>query len=63
MPQRKQNIPMAKALMKAAGYEKGFNITLTTEMTCEIPELAQIVKQAVKAIGINMTLSIESSTA
>jgi ABC-type transport system substrate-binding protein len=39
------------------------NITLTTETTGEIPELAQIVKQPVKAIGINMTLIIESSTA
>jgi peptide/nickel transport system substrate-binding protein len=63
VPQRKKNIPMAKALMKAAGYEKGFNITLNTETTGEIPELAQIVKQSVKEIGINMTLSIVSSTA
>jgi peptide/nickel transport system substrate-binding protein len=63
VPQRKQNIPMAKALMKAAGYEKGFSITLTTETTGEIPELAQIVKQSVAKIGINMTLVIESSTA
>jgi len=63
VPQRKKNIPMAKALMKAAGYEKGFSITLNTETTGEIPELAQIIKQSVKAIGINLTLSIVSSTA
>jgi peptide/nickel transport system substrate-binding protein len=54
---------MAKALMKQAGYEKGFDITLTTETTGEIPELAQIVKNSVKAIGINMNLVIESATA
>jgi peptide/nickel transport system substrate-binding protein len=54
---------MAKALMKQAGYEKGFSITLTTETTGELPELAQIVKQSVKAIGINMALVIESATA
>ena len=60
MPQRKQNIAMAKQLMAAAGHAKGFSITLTTETTGEIPQLAQIVKQSVKAIGINMTLNIES---
>jgi peptide/nickel transport system substrate-binding protein len=63
VPQRKQNIPMAKALMKAAGHAGGFAITLTTETTGEIPELAQIVKQSVAKIGINMTLNIETSTA
>jgi peptide/nickel transport system substrate-binding protein len=60
VPQRKKNIPMAKALMKAAGYEKGFSILLNTETTGEIPELAQIIKQSVKEIGIDMTLSIVS---
>jgi peptide/nickel transport system substrate-binding protein len=63
VPQRKQNIPMAKALMKAAGYEKGFPMTLTTETTGEIPELAQIVANSVKAININLKLDIESATA
>lgn len=63
VPQRKQDIPMAKSLMKAAGYEKGFSITLTTEQTGEIPELAQIVATSVKAIGINMSLNVETATA
>ena len=63
VPQRKKNIPMAKQLMAAAGHAKGFSITLTTETTGEIPELAQIVKQSVKAIGINIALNIESATA
>ena len=63
VPQRKQNIPMAKSLMAAAGHAKGVSITLTTETTGEIPQLAQIVKQSVKAIGIDLTLNIESATA
>jgi peptide/nickel transport system substrate-binding protein len=63
VPQRTKNIPMAKQLMAAAGHAKGFSITLTTETTGEIPELAQIVKQSVKAIGINLALNIESATA
>jgi peptide/nickel transport system substrate-binding protein len=63
VPQRKQNIKLAKQLMAAAGHTQGFSITLTTETTGEIPELAQIVQRSVKAIGINMNLVIESSTA
>jgi len=63
VPQRKKNIAMAKQLMAAAGHAKGFSMTLTTETTGEIPQLAQIVKQAVAAIGINLTLNIESATA
>ena len=63
VPQRKKNIAKAKQLMAAAGHANGFSITLTTEMTGEIPQLAQIVKQSVKEIGINMNLNILSSTA
>jgi peptide/nickel transport system substrate-binding protein len=63
VPQRKQNIRMAKQLMAAAGHSKGFSITLTTEQVGEIPELAQIIQRSVKAIGINMTLSILTATA
>jgi peptide/nickel transport system substrate-binding protein len=63
VPQRKQNIALAKHLMAQAGHAKGFAITLTTETTGEIPELAQIVKQSVAKIGINMTLNVETSTA
>ena len=55
MPQRHQDIAKAKQLMAPAGYSKGFKITLTTEQTGEIPQLAQIIQQSVKAIGINMT--------
>ena len=42
---------------------RGFAITLTTEQTGEIPQLAQIIQRSVKAIGINMTLKIETATA
>jgi len=63
VPQRKKNIKLAKQLMAAAGYPHGFSITLTTETTQEIPALAQIIQRSVKAIGINMKLVIETSTA
>jgi peptide/nickel transport system substrate-binding protein len=63
VPQRKQNIKLAKQLMAAAGYPHGFSITLTTEQTGEIPQLAQIIQRSVKAIGIKMKLVILTSTA
>jgi peptide/nickel transport system substrate-binding protein len=63
VPQRHKNIAMARQLMAAAGYHKGFGITLTTEQTGEIPQLAQILQRSVKAIGINMKLTILTSTA
>ncbi len=63
VPQRHQDLRTAKQLMAAAGYAKGFSIELTTEMTGEIPQLAQIIQRSVKAIGINMSLKILTSTA
>jgi peptide/nickel transport system substrate-binding protein len=62
VPQRAQDIPTAKQLMSAAGFANGFAITLTTEQTGEIPQLAQIVKSSAKQIGIDITLNIETST-
>ena len=63
VPQRHKDIRTAKQLMAAAGYSKGFSITLTTEMTGEIPQLAQIIQRSVKAIGIKMNLQILTATA
>ncbi len=60
--QRHKDIRAAKQLMAAAGYAKGFSITLTTEQTGEIPQLAQIIQRSVRAIGINMSLKILTAT-
>jgi peptide/nickel transport system substrate-binding protein len=61
--QRRKDLRKAKQLMAAAGFENGFSITLTTEQTGEIPQLAQIIQRSVKAIGINMKLKILTATA
>ena len=63
VPQRKQDVSKAKQLLASAGFGSGFAITLTTEQTGEIPQLAQIIQSSVKAIGINMNLNILTSTA
>ncbi len=63
VPQRKKDLVQAKKLMAQAGFPKGFKVTLTTEKTGEIPQLAQIIQRSVKAIGINMKLVILTPTA
>ena len=52
----------AKQLIAAAGLSKGFKTKLVTYQTAELPSLAQIVKQAVKAIGGNIDVKILTST-
>lgn len=57
-PQRKQDIRMAKELMKAAGVEKGFQVALTAPQYLEIPTYAQLIQSWVKEIGIDLKLNI-----
>jgi peptide/nickel transport system substrate-binding protein len=63
VPQREQDIREAKALMEAAGVPKGFKVTLTTERYIEIPDYAVLIKNFAKAIGIDITLAVESQDA
>jgi peptide/nickel transport system substrate-binding protein len=60
VPQRAQNIAKAKQLMAAAGVAAGFDITLTTEHYTDIPEYAQLVQNFAKAIGIKISLKVET---
>jgi peptide/nickel transport system substrate-binding protein len=62
VPQRKQNIAQAKSLLAAAGHPNGFSTHLATEMLAEIPELAQIVAQSAKAIGVTIGLTVTTSS-
>jgi peptide/nickel transport system substrate-binding protein len=62
VPQRTQNISMAKSLLSAAGHSSGFSTKLITENFLEIPEYAQIVVQAAAAIGVKINLTVESSS-
>jgi peptide/nickel transport system substrate-binding protein len=62
VPQRTQDISKAKSLLSAAGHGSGFSTQLVTENFVEIPQYAQIVAEAAKAIGVNISLKVESST-
>ena len=62
VPQRVQNISMAKSLLSAAGHPSGFSTKLITENFLEIPQYAQIVAQEAAAIGVKINLTVESSS-
>jgi peptide/nickel transport system substrate-binding protein len=62
IPQRTQNISMAKSLLAAAGHPNGFSTQLFTENIQEIPEFAQIIAQSAAAIGVKITLNVESQS-
>ena len=56
--QRKKDLDKAKALMAAAGKDKGFDVTLSTGGRADIKLLAQVVKQSAKDINVNVTIDI-----
>jgi peptide/nickel transport system substrate-binding protein len=62
LPQRAQNISMAKQLLAAAGHPNGFSTTMDTEIYQEIPQLAQVIKADAAKAGININLNITNQT-
>ncbi|PMS15227.1 peptide ABC transporter substrate-binding protein [Trinickia dabaoshanensis] len=58
--QRHLDIAQAKKLLAQAGHPNGFAATLTTEKFMEIPDLAVVLQNEAKAIGINLSLKVES---
>jgi len=62
IPQRAKDIHKAKQLLRAAGYPHGFAVTLTTTAIQEMPQLAQIIQQSARALGITITLEVVSPT-
>ena len=60
VPQRKQDIAKAKALLKAAGKEN-LKVELTCYRSFEMPDYAQRVAQALKQVGIDCTVKVFTS--
>ncbi|MGI8974861.1 MAG: ABC transporter substrate-binding protein [Gaiella sp.] len=60
VPQRRQDLAKARALLKAAGAEN-----LSVELSCyrafEMPDYAQRITQALKQIGVNATVKVYTS--
>jgi peptide/nickel transport system substrate-binding protein len=62
IPQRTQNLKLAKELLAKGGVPRGFSTPLLTETTQEIPHFAAIVKQSAAQIGVDIALTIETPT-
>jgi len=63
VPQRTQNISMAKQLLAAAGHPNGIGpITMNSEIYQEIPQLAQVIQQDAAKAGITIKLNITNQT-
>jgi peptide/nickel transport system substrate-binding protein len=62
VPQRTKNLKLAKELLAKGGAPNGFSTPLLTETLEEIPQFAQIIKQSAAQIGVDIKLTIETST-
>jgi peptide/nickel transport system substrate-binding protein len=63
VPQRAQNLALAKQLLAAAGHPSGISTQLITEDVQEIPDFAQIVVQEAAQIGVKISLKVEAQNA
>jgi peptide/nickel transport system substrate-binding protein len=61
VPQRKQNIALAKKLLQEAGATN-LHLTLTCYRAFEMPDYAQRVAQQLKKVGINCSVKVYTST-
>ena len=61
VPQRKQDIAAAKALMKEAGVPNGFKVDLSTWARDDINKYAKLIKTWFAKIGIKVNLVIDGS--
>jgi peptide/nickel transport system substrate-binding protein len=62
IPQRTKNLKLAKELLAKGGVPNGFSAPLLTETLGEIPHFAQIVKQSASQIGVDINLTVETSS-
>lgn len=58
VPQRTRDVEKAKALLAEAGYESGFEASLTTFTGYDLEDAAQLVQAQLAEAGINITLNI-----
>jgi len=62
IPQRKKNLKLAKELLAKGGVPSGFSTPLLTETLGELPHFAQIIKQSASQIGVDINLTVETSS-
>ena len=62
VPQRARNLKLAKELLAKGGVPNGFSTPLLTETLGELPHFAQIIKQSASQIGVDINLTVETSS-
>jgi peptide/nickel transport system substrate-binding protein len=62
VPRRRQNLALAKELLKKGGVPRGFRVPLLTEQAQEIPAFVQILQAAAAQIGVTIDLQVETQT-
>jgi peptide/nickel transport system substrate-binding protein len=63
LEQRTRDVEAARQLLADAGKGDGFSVTLSTWRGFEIPDLAVLIQNAAREVGINIELSITDSSA
>ena len=63
VPQRDEDLAGARALLAEAGVPNGFRARLTTERFQELPDYAVVIQNALRKIGIDLTLNVEDQSA
>jgi peptide/nickel transport system substrate-binding protein len=61
VPQRKQDLNLAKQLLAKAGVASGLSVKLVTENLQEMPRFAEIVKASAAKIGVDISLTVETT--
>jgi peptide/nickel transport system substrate-binding protein len=62
VPQREEDFARAKELLAEAGVPNGFKAVLTTERFQELPDYAVVIQNAVRKIGVDLTLNVEDQS-
>jgi peptide/nickel transport system substrate-binding protein len=62
VPQRDEDLARARALLAEAGVPSGFRARLTTERFQELPDYAVVLQNALRKIGIDLTLNVEDQS-
>jgi peptide/nickel transport system substrate-binding protein len=62
IPQRGKDLKLAKELLAKGGVPNGFSAQLLTEQLAEVPDFAQIIKQSARQIGVDISLTIETTS-
>jgi peptide/nickel transport system substrate-binding protein len=63
VPQRDEDLVLARQLLAQAGFPAGFKARLTAERFQEIPDYAVVIQNAVRKIGVDLTLNLEDQSA